>query len=161
MERTDGGMKERITLFSRRLLIFVSYRTSHRQESDQYAGVMYNNFADHRHFYEAMSSVLESPYETTDNVKIGHFSIPHLILQSLDDPISTWRTDASNDPNSLLYPQNLVDSHDNLVVLLTEKGGHVGWPVGLNPHSWIYMNDWVAANFVLAYEKSRHRQEKE
>lgn len=133
-------------------------RARHIVESDRYAGVLYNGYKDHDHFYAAMSSVLFHPQAMAHNISTGYFSIPHLILQALDDPISTWRTITSNDPDSPLFPSNLVNRPEtqNVVILLTEKGGHFGWPVGWKPHSWIYMNDWVAANFVSAYAKKHN-----
>lgn len=83
----------------------------------------------------------------------GHFAIPHLVLQSFDDPISTWRTNVADEPSSVLFPKRIVqqESNNNLVILLTDKGGHVGWPVGYFPHTWEYMNNLVAAGFVKSY----------
>lgn len=85
----------------------------------------------------------------------NHIAIPHLLLQAFDDPISTWRSVASNDPSDSLYPWNLVQNQENVVLLLTEKGGHVGWPIGWCPNSWKYMNDYIAAGFVNAYQDTR------
>ena len=81
--------------------------------------------------------------------------IPHLVLQAFDDPLSTWRNNAADDPTSLLFPTNLVadNAQKNVVVLLTAKGGHVGWPIGWWPHSWEFMNDFVAAGFVTAWNE--------
>ena len=117
---------------------------------------MYNGFEDLDNFYDAMSSILdsESGSEPEPEQQQMKFSIPHLVLQALDDPISTFRTNASNDPDSILYVHKLVHQHDNLVLLLTEQGGHIGWPMGLLPHSWEFMNDRVAADFILAYEQT-------
>jgi len=126
-------------------------------EADQYAGAMYNGFKDLDEFYDAMSSVLDSDSEP-EQPKMK-FSIPHLVLQALDDPISSFRTNASNDPNSILYVHKLVHQHDNLVLLLTEQGGHIGWPMGLFSRSWEYMNDRVAADFILAYEQTLRKED--
>ena len=81
--------------------------------------------------------------------------IPHLVLQALDDPLSTWRSNAADDPTSILYPSNLIadNAQKNIVVLLTATGGHVGWPTGWWPHSWEFMNDFVAAGFVTAWNQ--------
>ena len=124
---------------------------------------MYNGFENLDDFYDAMSSILDSSSESSESIQQRKmkFSIPHLVLQALDDPISTFRTNASNDPDSTLYVHNLVHKHDNLVLLLTGRGGHIGWPMGLLPHSWEYMNDRVAADFVLAYEQTLTRNEDE
>jgi predicted alpha/beta-fold hydrolase len=96
-----------------------------------------------------MSAVLT----TNSTEQSGNFAIPHLVLQSFDDPISTWRTNAANDPISPLFSKNIVQQGNsrNLVVLLTEKGGHVGWPMGIFSRSWEYMNTQVAAGFVSSY----------
>jgi hypothetical protein len=94
------------------------------------------------------------------NAPSRHIAIPHLILQSFDDPISTWKTNADNDPDNFLYPWNLVKDQENLVVMLTAKGGHVGWPIGMMPHSWEYMNDLVAAGFVDSFHTSKRRDGK-
>jgi hypothetical protein len=91
----------------------------------------------------------------------GYFAIPHLVLQSFDDPISTWRTNAASDPSSPLFPHNLVRQNPNLVVLLTEKGGHIGWPMGWSPRSWEYMNNLVAAGFVSSYAATRKNNTEE
>jgi hypothetical protein len=111
---------------------------------------MYHGFDNLDHFYTEMSAIL--PNNATHN----HIAIPHLVLQAFDDPISTWRSDVVNHPTSPLYPRNLVNEHqDNLVLLLTKKGGHVGWPIGWWPHSWIYMNEYVAASFIDAFHDSK------
>ncbi len=96
-----------------------------------------------------MSAVLVSQR----NDQTRYFAIPHLVLQAFDDPISTWRTNAANDPSNLLFPTNLVRQrrNKNVVLLLTEKGGHLGWPMGFFPHSWKFMNNFVAAGFVSSY----------
>ena len=97
-----------------------------------------------------------NPFASDESKKSqNHFAIPHLILQSFDDPLSIWTTNADNDPNSPLYPSNLVKSQENLVVMLTSKGGHVGWPIGIIPDSWEYMNTYVAAGFIDAFHKSK------
>lgn len=134
--------------------LFQTCVTGHK-EADKYAGAMYNGFENLDDFYDEMSSVLHSSESKSEQQeRMMKFSIPHLILQALDDPISTFRTNASNDPDSTLYVHNLVHQHDNLVLLLTERGGHIGWPMGMLPRSWEYMNDRVAADFVLAYEQN-------
>jgi predicted alpha/beta-fold hydrolase len=119
---------------------------------DGYAGAQYNGFGDLLHFYTEMSAV------DPNNPFKKHFAIPHLILHAFDDPISTWRNNAASDPTSPLYPSTLVNKvQENLVLLLTKTGGHVGWPISWWPHSWKYMNDYVAAGFIDSYETSKGR----
>ncbi|KAG7353123.1 hypothetical protein IV203_009171 [Nitzschia inconspicua] len=121
-------------------------------EADQYIGVMYNGYKDILSFYSEMSAVLA----TNNTNQSRHFAIPHLVLQSFDDPISSWRTNAANDPSNPFFPSNIVmqENCSNLVILLTERGGHVGWPMGYFPHTWEYMNTYVAAGFVSSYAES-------
>ena len=117
---------------------------------------VYNGYENLMHFYTEMSSILPySNFSDTDRSKepstIRHrIPIPHLVLQALDDPLSTWRSNVASDPQSKLYPEKLfeAESQPNLVVLLTAEGGHVGWPVSWWPYSWTFMNDLVAAGFV-------------
>lgn len=130
------------------------------KETDYFAGVLLNGYADITQFYTEMSSVLpfhKNDYTVTNNTR-RRIPIPHLILQALDDPLSTWRTNSADDARSPLYPSNLIskDGQTNIVLLLTATGGHVGWPIGWWPHSWEYMNDMVAAGFVTAWDKQLH-----
>lgn len=85
-----------------------------------------------------------------------HVAIPLLILYAMDDPLSSWQVNVANDPESPLYPSRLVrqEKMKNLVVLLTKKGGHVGWPTGWFPHNWEFMNTVVAQGFVSAFDSS-------
>jgi hypothetical protein len=112
---------------------------------------MYNGYSNLTGFYSDMSTILSNPngFRSRDR----HVAIPLLILHAFDDPLSTWRTNAANDPDSPLYPLKLVQQEkmENLVVFLTEKGGHVGWPVGWLPHNWEFMNTIVAQGFVNAF----------
>ena len=111
---------------------------------------MHNGYKDHEEFYSDMSAVMAFNEKDSQG---GYFAIPHLVLQAFDDPISTWRTNAADDPSSLLYPTNLVTQEEtsNLVVMLTKQGGHLGWATGWAPHSWDYMNNVVAAGFIASY----------
>jgi predicted alpha/beta-fold hydrolase len=76
--------------------------------------------------------------------RIANVSIPLLMVQSLDDPVGTWRS--FHDPN-----KSVATGSGNTVILFTRKGGHVGWPQGINPrlHGWSWMNN-VASSFVRA-----------
>ena len=139
------------------------------QATDFYAGALYNGYDNITHFYTEMSSILPyrdgcSDVSTTrsssrsnkTSTKRRRIPIPHLVLHAMDDPLSTWRTNTANDPKSALYPANLISAQGNLVLLLTSTGGHVGWPMGLWPNSWAFMNDYVAARFVTAYDEHHH-----
>jgi hypothetical protein len=77
------------------------------------------------------------------------------VLHSIDDPIATWRGIAANE--GFLHPEALVRSgQGNVLLLLTERGGHVGWPTGMLPfqHGWEFMSE-AAASFVNAVGKAR------
>jgi hypothetical protein len=137
------------------------------QELDRYATVAYNSYRNLDHLYTEMSVLGDIPVDQLDRLtppdvfdkKIARISIPVLVLQALDDPVSTWRNVAAN--HGLMHPENLVRTgQGNLVVLLTQKGGHVGWPLGWWPskNKWKFMSD-VAAGFVNAVWET-HRQQK-
>lgn len=60
--------------------------------------------------------------------RINSIAIPFCVLHALDDPLVTWRTVAAND--GWMHPLNLTKlASGNLFVLLTKRGGHVGWYV--------------------------------
>ena len=87
--------------------------------------------------------------------RIDNVSIPLLVIHAMDDPLITWQTVASN--QGLLHPTNLTKrAAGNLFLLLTKRGGHVGWPMGSMPweSNWKWMND-NAMSFVRAVQKSR------
>jgi predicted alpha/beta-fold hydrolase len=58
--------------------------------------------------------------------RINNIAIPFCLLHALDDPLVTWRTVAAN--HGLMHPRNITKTGSgNLLVLLTKRGGHVGW----------------------------------
>ena len=128
--------------------------------------VMYLGYDSLTDFYKEMSAIVpEQEFQSAQQEDCGdsctprrQIPIPHLVLQAMDDPLSTWRSNAADDPTSVLYPSNLVadNAQKNVVVLLTATGGHVGWPMGWWPHSWEFMNDFVAAGFVTAWNQYIH-----
>jgi hypothetical protein len=138
------------------------------QEVDRHVSVAYNScYNNLDHFYAEMSVLGDIAIDQLDrltpqdvsNKKIANISIPLLVLQALDDPVTTWRNVAAN--HGLMHPDNLVRTgQGNLVVLLTRKGGHVGWPLGWWPskNKWKFMNDDVAAGFVNAVLETRQHQ---
>lgn len=76
--------------------------------------------------------------------RISQVSVPFLVIQALDDPLISWRT--------LGDPKEVVNSGSgNIMMLLTKSGGHVGWPLGMNPkaHGWKWMNN-CASDFVVS-----------
>ncbi|CAM9414319.1 unnamed protein product [Choristocarpus tenellus] len=65
------------------------------------------------------------------NGKILGLRTPLLAIHALDDPIMT--------PGGT--PVDAVDSVEDLFILLTRQGGHVGWPLGWFPtqQKWAWM----------------------
>jgi hypothetical protein len=96
----------------------------------------------------------------TNSKKISSLSIPFLVLQALDDPVSSWRCNADN--TGVGHPHQLVQlgGGGNLVILLTKTGGHVGWPLGWWPshHNWKFMST-VASGFVNAIVDEKRREQ--
>lgn len=89
--------------------------------------------------------------------RIANVSIPLCMLSALDDPLITWKAVASN--RGLRHPSNLVKTGSgNLMLLLTKAGGHVGWPLGVDPSDkkWGWMNGAVQ-NFVASFEVARKK----
>ena len=117
------------------------------------------NWDEYRHYGPDVDTSTPSRKKPLlSDKKIGNLSVPLLVLQSLDDPISTWRCNAAND--GLFHPSRLVheikEKGGNLVILLTKKGGHVGWPLGWWPsnHNWQFMSN-VASGFVNSVIRAR------
>jgi len=141
-------------------------RATNVVELDQYLAVEHYRprYKNLKHYYEEMgalgdipSDVLESSDDVSHvlNARIHNVSIPLCVMHAFDDPIATWRGVAANE--GFLHPNNLVRSgQGNILLLLTERGGHVGWPVG-----WFsFQNDWqfmseAASSFVEAVARSQ------
>jgi predicted alpha/beta-fold hydrolase len=139
-------------------------RTTSVSALDVEAIVTYNSFNNLVHYYSEMSAMgdrvaefglLKANSNSSECVadewgRISNTSIPFAVLQALDDPLVGWRTIGTE------RPQELVDSgNGNVMLLLTKAGGHVGWPLGLNPkaNSWKWMSDSVR-DFALAVDES-------
>ena len=71
--------------------------------------------------------------------RIAQVAIPFCVIHALDDPLITWKT-MGHDPEALVKTGS-----GSVVMLLTKKGGHVGWPLGMNPRSegWEWMHEAV------------------
>jgi len=136
-------------------------RATHVTDVDKTAVVAYNGFRDVQHYYSEMSVLGDVPLPEYESEKIGRnrrvhrISIPLCVIHGLDDPLISWRTVASND--GLMHPTNLTKTGSgNLVILLTKRGGHVGWPLGWLPFvdKWAWMNN-AATSFVEAIVSAR------
>eukprot|EP00977_Amphora_coffeiformis_P012358 scaffold3051_cov175-Amphora_coffeaeformis.AAC.9 len=144
-------------------------RATHITEIDESAVVHYNGFRDVVDYYQTMSALGDVPLEeltgehaTTiaSHRHIQQLHKPFLVVHALDDPLITWRTVAAN--QGPMHPQNLTAhaGNGNLLVLLTRRGGHVGWPMGWVPqrHTWYWMNH-VAASFGEAVHATKNENE--
>jgi predicted alpha/beta-fold hydrolase len=134
------------------------------QETDRYVAAEYNGYDNLQHFYTEMGTMgdvdqEEYPTLSSANVrdrKIAQIAIPLCVMHAFDDPIATWRCNAAN--KGLMHPENLVRTgQGNLLLLLTQRGGHVGWPVGWWPSGWQFMNH-AAAGFVEAAQLAKLKE---
>jgi predicted alpha/beta-fold hydrolase len=172
MKKFDGRFRQRLTQEQHLALM----RASSVSEVDVHAIVTYNGFRSLLHYYTEMSAMGDtcafqaqhSVSEKTTGTKksntttriddgkscdvgrIGNVSIPFCVMHALDDPLTTWRTMGHD-------PQKLVETGSgHIMMFLTKSGGHVGWPLGLNPASsgWKFMNDAVSG-FVNSVDQAR------
>jgi predicted alpha/beta-fold hydrolase len=127
-------------------------------EADQYAAASYNGYRDLMHYYSESGALGDVPWEhlkrspdmLESEPKISKLAIPLCVLQSFDDPISTIRTIVGNE--GLMRPDSLVQlGQGHLILLLTRRGGHVGWPKGWRPwkRKWEFMSE-AAISFTEA-----------
>lgn len=67
--------------------------------------------------------------------------VPLLAVNAIDDPISVYET---------AFASGVVET-DNVLLLATKHGGHIGWPLGMSPtkNRWNYMVD-IAMEFSSA-----------
>ena len=141
-------------------------RATHITGIDASAVVEYNGFRHVVDYYEHMSALGDVPLDELMPVnaqiarsrKIHQLSIPLLVVQALDDPLITWRTVASN--AGPMHPSNLTKTgQGNLMILLTKRGGHVGWPLGWLPqlHTWHWMNQ-IPASLAASVQEVKQQQ---
>jgi len=124
----------------------------------------FNNLLD---YYSEMSAMGDSTKfqrkkasTTDDNNKVGRIAnvaIPLCLIHALDDPLVTWRS-MGHDIESLVKT-----GEGNLMILLTKSGGHVSWPLGLNPkvEGWKWMNTAIRdfVNSVESVKKDDNSEE--
>ena len=143
---------------------------------DQHGVVTYNNYDDLTHYYSDMSangdhSVCPSNLGSRDkcatdvngeghrtfNGRVANITIPTVAVFALDDPLITWRAVAKDDPQATAN-----SGSGNLILLLTNGGGHVGWPLGTSPsemkrRGWEWMNNAVR-DFVNSVDSVRKEE---
>ena len=113
--------------------------------------VPYHDFDSLEDYYSRLGAM--GDFVSYDNKRsqgrIANVSIPLLSVFSLDDPVGYWGVYRD--------PEKVVHTGDgNTVLLFTKRGGHVGWPLGMNPsiESWKWMSD-VASSFAEAVDAAR------
>lgn len=110
---------------------------------DEALMVPYNHYKDLNTYYASMGAMGDfSSFAEKEVGRIANVSIPLIMISALDDPIGYIDT--------FIDPQRASQSGNGYtMLLLTETGGHVGWPVGWNPtkHAWKWMSQ-VATSFV-------------
>jgi predicted alpha/beta-fold hydrolase len=150
LEKFEGRFRQRLTNEQHLALM----RSKSVSEVDVRGIVSYNGFRDVMHYYTEMSAIGESTaFQAGQSEKeqsshpdhnygrIANVSVPFCVLHALDDPLTSWRTMGHN-------PQKLVNTGSgHIMMLLTDAGGHVGWPLGLNPRKegWKWMNNAVSS----------------
>lgn len=118
-----------------------SLRASYLSLVDKYAIVKYNGFQSVQHYYHECSAMGGNDLPNNEVTGgIQNLAIPHLVIYALDDPIVHWRTLGTYNPTELVK-----SGSGFLMMLLTQRGGHVGWPLGMNPkiNGWKWMSDAV------------------
>ena len=115
-----------------------------------------HNFRDVYHYYSDMScnesALLSSQIvEKEKNRKIISkdicLPVPLLVIHAIDDPIIHADTLPCN--------SGVANTVDNLCVLVTSTGGHVGWPLTYQPAQtrWLFQNNLIL-EFIAAVERS-------
>lgn len=94
-----------------------------------------NRFWHQEHYYVDMSP----PLQEYRNIKV-----PFLIVNAQEDPI----LHVDSIPIEVIQKGDITP---NIVALITDTGGHVGWPVGMFPwqHRWVFQNT-LLCEFVMS-----------
>jgi len=110
-----------------------------------------HSFRDVYHYYSDMScnesALLSSQIVEKEKKKQiackDSLPVPLLVIHAIDDPIIHADT--------LPCHSGVAETVDNIAVLVTNQGGHVGWPLGLNPskNRWLLQNNLIL-EFIAA-----------
>jgi len=124
-------------------------RAADVQTIDRIGIVAYNShkFDSIEHYYAEMSAMGDRVRGKNDG-RIADVAVPLLVLHALDDPLITHRSMTGRGGR----PGDVVRTGmGNVVLALTESGGHIGWPLGNTPwkEGWKYMSG-AAIGFVEA-----------
>ena len=115
---------------------------------DEALMVPYNGYRDLNAYYADMGAM--GDFCSFDNEgalgRMANVSIPLIMISALDDPIGYIET--------FIEPKQVCTcGRGYAMILLTRSGGHVGWPLGMNPtkHAWQWMSE-AAMSFVESAE---------
>lgn len=91
----------------------------------------YNGYKQVFDYYEDMSAGGRG--DEAGLKRLGNTKIPLLAVHAIDDPISIFE----------VCLQEEISKTDNVILLATKHGGHIGWPSGLRPakNRWNFMVD--------------------
>jgi len=99
--------------------LLLSGQTANMKDIDREFLTPYNGYACFRDYYTAVGVAGDVGQEKWKNV-----AIPLLAVIARDDPITH--------PDSM-HANEFSAGNDNMLFLVTERGGHVGWPLGWMP----------------------------
>ena len=100
----------------------------------------YHGYRDVRAYYEDMSAA--GAGDAAGLAKLARGRAPLLAVHARDDPITAFET--------TLAPK-IAAAAENVLLLVTKHGGHIGWPLGWRPAEkrWKFMGD-VTMEFANA-----------
>mmetsp|Transcript_23545 Transcript_23545/g.36313 ORF Transcript_23545/g.36313 Transcript_23545/m.36313 type:complete len:604 (+) Transcript_23545:125-1936(+) len=134
-------------------------RAKNIQSIDIHGIATYNRFDGIMDYYSKMSAMGDTDLQLRDddssaltlNGRISNVHIPLCVVHALDDPLITWRT--LNKPEKVVYSGNIF-------MLITQTGGHVGWPLQMNPKTegWRWMNEYAVSSFVNSVDAHRNNR---
>jgi predicted alpha/beta-fold hydrolase len=146
-------------------------RARHTIDLDENSIVPFYNYSSVMTYYSHQSALGDiamedwsspdlPPHVPKQSQLAQHLKIPLGVLHSLDDPIATWRNNVAN--TGWMHPEHLVQLNENLVLILTDRGGHVGWPLSSRPwrRGWEFMNE-AASSFVEAVVAAKEQTQQE
>lgn len=99
----------------------------------------HHKYARVQDYYEDMSAGGRGDAEGIERLKGA--AVPVLAVHAIDDPIAIYEVALADE----------IPKTDNVMLLATRHGGHIGWPTGMSPSAnrWGFMMD-VAMDFAAA-----------
>eukprot|EP00928_Gymnodinium_smaydae_P043370 TRINITY_DN29071_c0_g1_i1.p1 TRINITY_DN29071_c0_g1~~TRINITY_DN29071_c0_g1_i1.p1 ORF type:complete len:256 (+),score=36.05 TRINITY_DN29071_c0_g1_i1:681-1448(+) len=101
----------------------------------------YHGYDNVREYYADMSA--GGAGDDKGLARLAGTKVPLLAVHAIDDPIAVFE---------VTLPDKIAKT-DNVILLATKHGGHIGWPRGFFPSKerWSFMLD-IAADFAAALE---------